>query len=464
MKKKRGQSLAILCISFLCLLVLGCPEAIKLISVASVSIDKAEASLKEGETLQLTAAVSPSDASNKAVSWTSSDSSIASVSSSGLVTAVSAGNADITVTTEDGSKTAVCAVTVTPVLVPVESVALSVNSAEMKTGETLQLAATVSPSDSSNKAVSWTSSNVSIASVSSSGLVTAVSAGSANITVTTEEGSKTAVCAVTVTTALVPVESIALSVATAEMTTGQTLQLSAIVTPANAYPVELEWFTNNYNAEVENGLVTAKDAGTVKIFARSSNYKIGECLINITTAAVPVTSVIASQESITLVPGETDQLSASVLPSNASIPNVVWSSSDTSVATVSADGLVTAVSGGSAVITAASADGSKTDTVAVTVAASGICVIFEGPADEYIDMTAPKDVLRKSSWDSIKISVAGEWDSYEWCLNGVLEGALIESYMYFHSSENPLGYHELTVIVGKGSAYYSKSLKLRVIE
>lgn len=79
-------------------------------------------------------------------------------------------------------------------------------------------------------------------------------------------------------------------------------------------------------------------------------------------------------------------------------------------------------------------------------------------------MTAPKDVLRKSSWDSIKISVAGEWDSYEWCLNGVLEGALIESYMYFHSSENPLGYHELTVIVGKGSAYYSKSLKLRVIE
>ena len=193
MKKKRGQSLAILCISFLCLLVLGCPEAIKLISVASVSIDKAEASLKEGETLQLTAAVSPSDASNKAVSWTSSDSSIASVSSSGLVTAVSAGNADITVTTEDGSKTAVCAVTVTPVLVPVESVALSVNSAEMKTGETLQLAATVSPSDSSNKAVSWTSSNVSIASVSSSGLVTAVSAGSANITVTTEEGSKTAV-------------------------------------------------------------------------------------------------------------------------------------------------------------------------------------------------------------------------------------------------------------------------------
>ncbi|MBO5815697.1 MAG: Ig domain-containing protein, partial [Bacteroidales bacterium] len=154
--------------------------------------------LTEGDATVLTATVNPSNASNKNVYWTSSDQSVATVDNAGQVTALKAGSATITVTTEDGGKTSTCQVTVKEKIYPVTGVTLDRTSVELTEGDATVLTATVNPSNASNKNVYWTSSDQSVATVDNTGKVIAVKAGSATITVTTEDGGKTSTCQVTV--------------------------------------------------------------------------------------------------------------------------------------------------------------------------------------------------------------------------------------------------------------------------
>ena len=169
------------------------------VPVTGVSLNKNSLSLTVGGKDTLIATVAPTNASNQKVNWSSSNDKIASVDSSGYVTAVAQGSATITATTEDGKKTANCAVTVTASTVAVTGVTLDKSSATVNVGATLQLTATVAPSNATNKAVTWTSSNNSIATVDANGKVTGKAVGSATIQVTTTDGKKTASCTVTVT-------------------------------------------------------------------------------------------------------------------------------------------------------------------------------------------------------------------------------------------------------------------------
>lgn len=172
------------------------------VQVTGVSLSQTTMDLTAGSTSQLTATVEPFNATNKNVAWSSSAPEVAAVDENGKVTALTAGSATITVTTADGSKTAVCAVTVeggsTPI-VNVESVSLNKASLELEAGDSEQLTATVEPESATNKSVTWTSNNDSVATVDANGNVNAVSAGAATITVTTVDGGKTATCTVTVT-------------------------------------------------------------------------------------------------------------------------------------------------------------------------------------------------------------------------------------------------------------------------
>ncbi|MDR2465980.1 MAG: Ig-like domain-containing protein [Prevotellaceae bacterium] len=167
----------------------------KTVPVAGVSLNKTSHALTVGETFALTAAVTPNNATNKTLEWTSSSAEIASVAD-GTVTAVAAGEAVITVRAADGGKTASCTVTVTEVVIPAAEVRLSVSYTILAPGETFALTATVAPDDATNKTLAWTSSNAEIASVAD-GTVTAVAVGEAVITVSTENG-KTAACMVKV--------------------------------------------------------------------------------------------------------------------------------------------------------------------------------------------------------------------------------------------------------------------------
>jgi formylglycine-generating enzyme required for sulfatase activity len=167
------------------------------VSVTGVSLNTVALPLFVGDTATLTATVEPANATNKAIVWTSSDIAIATVSEVGLVTAVAEGMAVITVTTSDGGKTASCAVTVIPIAVT--GVSLNTAALSLFTGDTAHPIATVAPANATNQAVTWTSSDPAKATVSNTGLVTAVAAGAATITVRTVDGGKTASCVVTVT-------------------------------------------------------------------------------------------------------------------------------------------------------------------------------------------------------------------------------------------------------------------------
>ena len=156
------------------------------VPVTGVTLSQTELSLTEGNTAQLTATVKPDDATNKNVTWSSDDTSVATVDATGKVTAVSAGTATITVTTVDQSKTATCEVTVAAATVPVTGVTLSQNQASLyynRTPNTLTLTATVAPDNATNRAVTWASSNPSVAKVEN-GVVTALAPGTATITAT----------------------------------------------------------------------------------------------------------------------------------------------------------------------------------------------------------------------------------------------------------------------------------------
>lgn len=172
------------------------------VPVTGVSVNPTSASVNVGSTTALTATVSPANATNKNVTWSSSNAAIATVNSSGVVTGVAAGSANITVTTQDGNKTAVATITVNNVpVVNVTSVSVSPSSSSITTGSSVSLTATILPSNATNKNVSWSSSNSSVAAVNSTGVVTGVAAGSATITVTTQDGGKTATSSITVSTA-----------------------------------------------------------------------------------------------------------------------------------------------------------------------------------------------------------------------------------------------------------------------
>ena len=182
----------------------------KVISVTGVSLDKTSLTLTEGDTQSLTATVSPSNATDKSVTWSSNNESVAMVSSTGVVIARSAGTATITVKTTDGSKTATCAVTVKAKVISVTGVSLDKTSMTLTEGDTQTLTATVSPSNATDKSVTWSSSNTSVATVSSAGVVTAKSAGTATITATAGEVS--AECMVTVTVSDPPAGAVDLGI------------------------------------------------------------------------------------------------------------------------------------------------------------------------------------------------------------------------------------------------------------
>ena len=164
------------------------------ILVSSVKLNKSELSLYTGQSEPLTATVTPNDATNKKVTWSSDNESVATVND-GVVTAVGAGKATITATAD--GKSATCTVTVTAATVPVTGVTMNKTSTSLYVGDTETLTATVQPGNASNQTVTWSTSDASVATVEN-GVVRATGRGTATITVTTVDGGFTADCTVTV--------------------------------------------------------------------------------------------------------------------------------------------------------------------------------------------------------------------------------------------------------------------------
>ena len=221
--------------------------------------------------------------------WTSSDESIAKVSSTGKVTAKSAGTATITATTKDGNKKDVTTITVKEKeIIAVTSITLNTTSLELDVGGAYTLTATVKPDNATNKSVTWTSSNTNIATVDN-GKVSAKSAGTVTITATTKDGNKVATCTVTVKEKIIEASSVSLNKTSLTLTVGETFQLVATINPSNVTDKTLIWKSSKTSyAEVSNtGLVTAKKAGTVVITVKTANGKKRTCSITIVEPETP---------------------------------------------------------------------------------------------------------------------------------------------------------------------------------
>lgn len=337
---------------------------------------KKTTSIISGDTERLYPVVTPSKTANKNVTWSSSDETVASVDSTGLVTAVAVVNegetksAIITVTTEEGNFEDTCTVTVVEKPIHVDSLTLSrtTSSLVVNTPGIEQLTAEIHPSNATNQQLTWSSSAPDTVSVDASGLVTAKQPGTGVITVTAASGVK-ATCHYTILSEPVAVTGITLNKESTVIETGSSERIFTTFTPVNATNRTLTWTsTNSGIASVDStGLVRGITAGTATIKAASADGGfIASCICTVTASAVKVTGVTLNTTALIITAGYTEQLSAVIKPvdasgkSTATNQGITWKSSDLNVASVDSSGQVIAINAGSATITATTADGGFT--------------------------------------------------------------------------------------------------------
>ena len=402
--------------------------------VAGLTMSENTLTLDDGTTGQLTVTATPANAFNANVTWTSSDTSVATVNANGLVTAVDPGTCTITATTTDGSGlTATCEVTVNAVLV--ESITLSQTTATFNTSSqeagdrALRLYATVLPENATNKNVTWTSSNTNVATVVDGRVVSTGLRGTATITCTAADGSGVSATCFIVAMAN-PVMEITLSSSSLSLYKHQTSQLTATVGPASAADKTVGWSSSDESVATvsSNGLVTAVRYGTCVITCWADDGSTTEATCEVTVLPDLVNQIILSESSpLQMVEGTTKQVTATVKPTIADNKTVVWSSNKESVATVS-DGLITAIQTGSCTITCSAVDGSN------TYANLDVQVLSVDIPSSYVDLGLPSG----TRWATCNIgSVTPEgygiyyaWGefvpkaSYDWTTYYMYEGSL----------------------------------------
>ncbi|MBL8958289.1 MAG: Ig-like domain-containing protein [Gemmatimonadetes bacterium] len=324
------------------------------IPVASVTVSPGSGSLIVGQTIQLsatTAAAGGQTLSGRVVAWTSSANGVASVSSTGLVTAIAPGSATITATSEGVTGTS----TITVAAVPIASIRVTPDAVTVAAGQTVQLTAQALDADGNvlNRPITWSSDLATRATVSATGLVTAVSAGEVRISAR----SGTAVGVSTVTVTQVPIARIDVAPATVSVLVGGTQQLTATPRDAagNALPGRgITWLTGAPSVATvsQTGLVTGVASGSALVFAASEGQS-GSAAV--TVATVAVNSVTISPNTGIIQQGQALQLTATARDASNNVLSgrtVSWTSSDETRATVSSQGRVVAITPGSVTIQA----------------------------------------------------------------------------------------------------------------
>ncbi len=360
------------------------------VKVTGMSISPNPASVVKGKTAQLTAVFAPADQTEDPdVTWISGNKKVATVDSTGLVTGVAAGNATVIASINSGAITAECEVTVTEDVVKVTGMSINPNPATVLKGKTVQLTAAFAPAEQTeNPTVTWTSGNTGIATVDSTGLVTGVKAGSTTVTASINSGAITATCSVEVTETMVEMTGISVSPNPAEVEEGKTAQLTATLAPSNQTEnPTVTWTSLNTSiATVDStGLVTGVKEGSTTITAKVTGSK-GEfsdsVTVNVKKVVIPVSDIKINKTSVNIKEGDTESLTAEIIPQNATEKAVTWKSANTGVATVTSAGLVTGVKAGVTTVTATC--GSFTAACMVNVTKADV---MPGEGDENPDLT-----------------------------------------------------------------------------
>lgn len=341
--------------------------------VAGITLDKTTATMEIGNKIALVATITPSTAINKNIIWTSTDVSVATVDSNGIVTAKATGVAVITAKTVDGGLTATCTIIVS--YVPVTCIDLDKTSTSIYVNQTIVLKATVLPEIATNKQVIWTSNDTNIATVDVNGTVMGKNVGTAIITAKTVDGNHTATCAVYVynSNGYIFVTGIKLDKQEISIEPSTMYALVATVSPDNATNKNVVWNSSNTNvATVDiNGIVLAKAVGTATITATTVEGNLpASCKVNVTTtptSAVPVTAVKLNKLALIMELQETKTLTATIMPSDATNKKVTWFSDNPTYVKVDENGKLTALKEGVATITVKTEDGNCTAKCIVVV-------------------------------------------------------------------------------------------------
>lgn len=355
---------------------------IKVVVLATgITVDKTATTIVKGATDKLTATLVPADA-NGTITWSTSDSSVATVSSDGTVTAVKNGTA--TVTAKCGDLSAQTKVTV---INPLKAITITGTTHSIKKGQTTQLGLTYDPADTTDSvAATWTSSNTSVATVSKTGLVTALKDGSTTIKATVGNVSSTYDIAVKeVKLTGIKMEEKAL------IHKGDTKALTVEYTPADTTDDKtVAWSSSDSTvASVDNnGIVTAVKPGSAVITAKVGNYQ-ATCAV---TVDAPLKEIVPEKAIIDMVKKQTANIAYSVVPADTTdSKDVTYTSSDETVATVNSDGKVTAKKAGQATVTITGANGIKA-TVTVNVSEIPVNEVVLSAQDEIIEAGAKKAI------------------------------------------------------------------------
>jgi uncharacterized protein YjdB len=289
------------------------------------------------KTIQLEIEITPADAANQDVIWRSSNPNTAIVDQNGNVTAMEVGTTIITVTTVDGGFVDECFIRV---IQPVTGIRLNKTAITLQVSGVETLVATVPPQNASIKDVEWESDDTAIATVDANGKVTGIAAGIAIITVTTLDGGFTAECEVTVVAAYISPTGITVMPKTLSLDRGKFFTLEATITPAGANPT-ITWSSNNTAiATVDaTGEVEALAAGKVTITAKTVNGYSATCAVTVT---IPIDTILFIPDECQIALKGSKVLKAIIEPADASNKTFIWSSSDPTIATVTAAGIVTA--------------------------------------------------------------------------------------------------------------------------
>ena len=398
------------------------------IAVTSVELNKTTLELVEGESATLVVTVKPSDATDKTVTWSTSDASIATVEN-GKVTAVKEGEA--TITAKAGEKEATCKVVVSKKVIPVSSVELNKASLALTEGDSETLVATVKPDDATDKTVTWTTSDASIATVEN-GKVTAVKAGEA--TITAKAGEKQATCQVTVEAPAPlpnPFAGKKWGFIDGPVTWTFTFTDNEVffdyLNIASGTPTKEQYrdpytyteTTVSFTLHVWSGIEfdlkgTLKNDGSIDF----DDTGIQDFDFHM-DPYINVTSITLSQTSIQLEVGASKTLIATISPANATNQNVIWRTSDDSIASVS-NGVVTAVAEGACTITAMAEAKTATCTVTVTQPSNGPEAVDLGLSVKWasynVGATKPEEYGDYFAWGETEPkNTYYWWTTYKWC-------------------------------------------------
>lgn len=350
--------------------------------------------------------------SGRKVVWASKDPSVATVSAAGVVTGVAPGTVEVAASVE--GKSAIADVTVTPKAVATVRLTPA-GDLRLLVGETKQMAAEALDVDGAvlhGRAVTWTSNATAVATVSASGLVTAVAPGGAIITAASE--GKSALVAVTVSS--VPVASVTVTPATDAIVVAQTLQLTAVAKDAQGGTLTgrtITWSTNDASRATvsSTGLVTGIAPGEVKITATAEG-KSGTSTI--TVKPKQVSAVIVSPGQVSVEVGQTRQLSAQVTDDAGNVLTgrpITFASDKPGIATVSSSGVVTGVAVGTAKITATSEGKAGTADVTVTPVPVATVEVTPVRADISIGQTVVLKATAKDARGNVLAGRAVTWTS-----------------------------------------------------